>query len=260
VNPEKNASFEVTSQAALNGVKSATLQNFGQNVKSVDELVSAPFDLTEINKDKLITLSFRYAYRKLKSTTREYLYVYLSNDCGVNWSSKLYLDGSRLSTVVDAASWKPTQASEWKTVHLKTIDSKYWQPGTRLKFMFKNDAVNGGNNLYLDDINLYAGSPSDSIVKLEEKDTTTASTLSHSLSIFKLYPNPVKDIVTITNANSDQPIEVEITDLVGKIHVVKEIISINNEFNLSLENLEAGTYIVVLKSGEVTEIQKIIKE
>jgi PKD repeat protein len=260
VNPEKNASFEVTSQAALNGLKSATLQNFGQNVKSVDELVSAPFDLTEINKDKLITLSFRYAYRKLKSTTREYLYVYLSNDCGVNWSSKLYLDGSRLSTVADAASWKPTQVSEWKTVHLKTIDSKYWQPGTRLKFMFKNDAVNGGNNLYLDDINLYAGSPSDSIVKLEEKDTTTASTLNHSLSTFKLYPNPVKDNLTIKNPNSNQPIEVEITDLVGKIYLVKELTSTNNEFNLSLEKLEKGTYIIVLKTGDVKEIQKIIKE
>jgi PKD repeat protein len=267
VNPEKNASFEVTSQAARSGVKSATLQNFGQNVKSVDELVSAPFDLTEINKDKLITLSFRYAYRKLKSTTREYLYVYLSNDCGVNWSSKLYLDGSRLSTIAEAASWKPSGAllgiesdPEWKTIHLKTIDAKYWQPGTRIKFMFKNDAVNGGNNLYLDDINLYAGSPSDSIVKLEEKDTTTASVLRHSFSTFKLFPNPVKDIVTIKNPNSNQPVEVEIADLVGKIHLVKELTSTNNEFNLSLEKLEKGTYIVVLKTGDVKEIQKIIKE
>jgi PKD repeat protein len=165
VNPEKNQAFEVTSQAALSGVKSVVLQNFGQNVKSVDELVSPPFDLTDINKDKLITLSFRYAYRKLKPTTREYLYVYLSNDCGVNWSSKLYLDGSRISSVAEAASWKPSQVNEWVTIHLKTIDAKYWQPGTRIKFMFKNDAVNGGNNLYLDDINLYAGSPSDTIVK-----------------------------------------------------------------------------------------------
>lgn len=267
VNAEKNASFEVTSQAARSGVKSATLQNFGQNVKSVDELVSSPFDLSDINKDKLITLSFRYAYRKLKSTTREYLYVYLSNDCGVNWSSKLYLDGSRLSTIAEAASWKPSGAllgiesdPEWKTIHLKTIDAKYWQPGTRIKFMFKNDAVNGGNNLYLDDINLYAGSPSDTIVKLDEKDTTTASILNHSFSTFKLFPNPVKDIVTIKNPISNQPIEVEIADLVGKIHLVKELTSTNNEFNLSLEKLEKGTYIVVLKTGDVKEIQKIIKE
>jgi PKD repeat protein len=260
VNAEKNASFEVTSQAARSGVKSATLQNFGQKVKSVDELVSSPFDLSDINKDKLITLSFRYAYRKLKSTTREYLYVYLSNDCGVNWSSKLYLDGSRLSTIAEAASWKPSKVNEWVTIHLKTIDAKYWQPGTRIKFMFKNDASNGGNNLYLDDINLYAGSPSDSIVKLEEKDTTTASILNHSLSTFKLYPNPVKEILTIKNSISNQPIEVEITDLVGKIHLVKELTSTNNEFNLSMEKLEKGTYIVVLKTGDVKEIQKIIKE
>ena len=260
VNAEKNASFEVTSQAARSGVKSATLQNFGQNVKSVDELVSSPFDLSDINKDKLITLSFRYAYRKLKSTTREYLYVYLSNDCGVNWSSKLYLDGSRLSTIAEAASWKPSQVNEWVTIHLKTIDAKYWQPGTRLKFMFKNDPSNGGNNLYLDDINLYAGSPSDTIVKLEEKDTTTASILNHSFSTFKLFPNPVKDIVTIKNPISNQPIEVEIADLVGKIHLVKELTSTNNEFYLSLEKLEKGTYIVVLKTGDVKEIQKIIKE
>jgi hypothetical protein len=178
------------------------------------------------------------------------------------------LDGSRLSTIAEAASWKPSGAllgiesdPEWKTIHLKTIDAKYWQPGTRIKFMFKNDAVNGGNNLYLDDINLYAGSPSDSIVKLEEKDTTTtASVLRHSFSTFKLFPNPVKDIVTIKNPNSNQPVEVEIADLVGKIHLVKELTSTNNEFNLSLEKLEKGTYIVVLKTGDVKEIQKIIKE
>ena len=261
VNPEQNASFEVTSQAALNGDKSATLQNFGQNVKSVDELVSAPFDLSDINKDKLITLSFRYAYRKLKPTTREYLYVYLSNDCGVNWSSKLYLDGSRLSTVTDAVSWKPLQVSDWKTIHLRTIDAKYWQPGTRLKFMFKNDAVNGGNNLYLDDINLYAGAPSDTIVKVKENDsTTTASVLNLSFSTFKLFPNPLKDILTIKTNLINQPIDIQVTDLIGKVYLVKELITNNNEYNLSLEKLEKGTYIVVLKSGEVTEIQKIIKE
>ncbi|NDF59465.1 MAG: T9SS C-terminal target domain-containing protein [Crocinitomicaceae bacterium] len=261
VNGEKNASFEVTQKTARTGVKSVTLQNFGQTIKSVDELVSAPFDLTDINKDKLITLSFRFAYRKLKPTTNEYLYVYLSNDCGVNWSSKLYMSGSTLSTVSESSGWKPLQTSDWKTVHLRTIDAKYWQPGTRLKFMFKNDAVNGGNNLYIDDINLYAGSPSDTIVKVKDKDTiSTASILYHSLSSFKLYPNPIKDILTIKTIDSSQPIEIQITDLVGKIHLVKELISNNNEFNLSLENLEAGTYIVVLKSGEVTEIQKIIKE
>jgi 3-dehydroquinate synthase class II len=41
---------------------------------------------------------------------------------------------------------------------------------------------------------------------------------------------------------------------------VKELTSTNNEFNLSLEKLEKGTYIVVLKTGDVKEIQKIIKE
>jgi 3-dehydroquinate synthase class II len=75
-----------------------------------------------------------------------------------------------------------------------------------------------------------------------------------------MFPNPVKDIVTIKNPISNQPIEVEITDLVGKIHLVKELTSTNNEFNLSLEKLEKGTYIVVLKTGDVKEIQKIIKE
>ena len=126
--------------------------------------------------------------------------------------------------------------------------------------MFRNDSIYGGNNIYIDDINLYAGVPSDSIVRPVEKDTSTTSLKYQTLNFFKLMPNPIKDILTIKSNVNSQSIVLTICDVVGKVHLVNQFSITNNEFNLSLENLDRGTYIVMLKSGSLTEIQKIIKE
>jgi hypothetical protein len=75
-------------------------------------------------------------------------------------------------------------------------------------------------------------------------------------SKFSVYPNPVKDIVTITNI-SDSEIEfISIFDFNGKLVQLEK----GNSTQLNLGNLTKGVYFMNFKSNLGTIVKKIIKE
>ena len=80
----------------------------------------------------------------------------------------------------------PSSSADWVTVHMTNITTAYWVDNFRYKFEFESA---GGNNLYLDDINIYSGSPTnDLVVGLDEQDAIDHVTL---------YPNPTEGDVTV---------------------------------------------------------------
>ncbi len=78
---------------------------------------------------------------------------------------------------------------------------------------------------------------------------------SSSLSI---YPNPVKDILCITNEESEIQ-SVKIMDLSGRLLKADSFSENNTQVNVPVADLNAGTYIVVIQTGSGTETKKIIK-
>src|SRR5690606_31964793 len=107
------------------------------------------------------TLSFRYAYRKRIAGNTDMLKVYLSKDCGETWDVRKTLTATTMSgSNVATTSWTPT-AADWVTVHMTNVTNIYWNENFRFKFQF---TAAGGNNVYVDDINIYAGPPSNDIV------------------------------------------------------------------------------------------------
>ncbi|MEA3448787.1 MAG: T9SS type A sorting domain-containing protein, partial [Bacteroidota bacterium] len=74
---------------------------------------------------------------------------------------------------------------------------------------------------------------------------------------FSIYPNPAKDILYVTTSYTKG--EISIYDINGKL-IQKQAI-FNNNGEISVSNLSAGTYTVVLtnKNGEVG-VQKFVKE
>ncbi|WP_395052469.1 GEVED domain-containing protein, partial [Flavobacterium sp.] len=82
------------------------------------------------------------------------------------------------------------------------------------------------------------------------------STSNFDTSNFKFYPNPVNDILTISN-----------TDLISKVRVInllgQEIFSksINStEGKIDMSSLPTGTYLVKVSSNDLVKIIKIIKQ
>lgn len=247
-----NAKFELSTSAAHSGSKSAKLPNFGQSAGNFDELISAPVDLSGVTSGTNMTLSFRYAYRKRSSSNSETMKVYVTNDCGTTWAPRKTLFGDLLGSTVSTTSWTPTSSADWVTVHMTNVTSNYWVDNFRYKFEFESD---GGNNLYIDDINIYTGSPSDNlIVGLEDQ-----AELSH----VTLYPNPTQGDVTVQfDAASAQQLSFEIADITGKV-VMTQVIEATTGANLVVlgtENLASGMYFLNMNgAGLQNALQFVVK-
>lgn len=237
-NQNNNNTWTIENTTAHSGVNCARITNFGQAAGSIDELTSAPIDLSVIPSTGTVTLSFRYAYRKKTSADYEYLKVFVSSNCGETWAQRKTLGGNSLSSLTSSTSWKPTQQSDWVTVHMTNITNSYFTPNFKMRFRFEGE---GGNNIYLDDINMYSGAPSDNLI-LGITDLVDVSNV-------ELYPNPTEgDIHIKYTANHSEKMIVLITDITGKVVSTSQVSSTegNNLIIVPTEGMSSGTYFVKL--------------
>jgi hypothetical protein len=240
-NGNSNNTFVLDNTIGHSGTKCAKLINFGQTGSNIDALIAAPVDLGSVaSQGGQVTLSFRYAYRKKTSTDLEYLKVFVTNDCGGNWVQRKTLSGNALGTLTSSTSWSPSSASDWVTVHMINVTSEYWVDNFRYKFQFEG---NGGNNFYLDDINIYLGAPSDNIV-LGLSETGEIQDLN-------LYPNPTdKELNLRFSVSEPQQTFIQITDISGKqveLHAVNAA-SGANLVMIDAEKYAAGSYLMTIST------------
>ena len=160
-NPQNNAKFALLSGIGHTGNKCVKLANFGQTGINTDELIANPVNLSEVTSASNVTLSFRYSYRKRTTTTAEKLHVLLSGDCGDSWLIRRTFQASSLGTTVQTSAWTPTDSSQWVTAHITNTLSSNWNKNFRYKFRFEGE---NGNNLYLDNINIYPSGPTNGLV------------------------------------------------------------------------------------------------
>ena len=116
------------------------------------------------------------------------------------------------------------------------------------KFEFTND---NGNNIYIDNINLYPESMTDLV----------EGRISNTLSV---YPNPTSDQVTVeikTTQKEDYTIELynAIGEKIGVIYQGPLAVGENN-FEYSTADLAKGIYIIKVSSQGTYETLKLIKE
>jgi len=244
------ASFVITATSSLSGQQSAFLQNFGQPDESLDNLTSGPLNLSVLQQSENITLSFRYAYRKRSVSNEEWLRVFITQSCLDPWVQRKTLKGDVLSELTSSNYWTPAGSEDWTTVHMTNITSSYYEEDFRVRFQFEAD---GGNNFFLDDINLYQGEPSDDIVLvgLDEEN----------MGDFNLYPNPADDALNIQfDQKEGGPTTIVITDVSGKQVMEQNIVSAkgDNLVILDTQSLSPGVYMVGLAQGGLVKTQKVV--
>lgn len=235
--------WEVTTSAGKTGTNSAKLSNFNEPVGQIDELISGPVNLSSITAGTGVTLSFKCAYRKRTSSNNDLLKVLLSKDCGESWDLRKTVTSSTMSGTATATSaWTPTP-NDWVTVHVTNIISTFWTDNFRYKFQFTSG---GGNNVYIDDINIYAGSPSEEPVTAGLKDVGSLANIS-------LFPNPADNEVQIAFSSKAASNEVKfyVTDLTGKRLEQHTVLANegNNLVYIATSNLSAGTYLIQMIDG-----------
>lgn len=243
--------FYVVNTAAHSGIKSVKLTNYNQDAGEVDELIAAPIDLSDVDTaaGEFITLSFRYAYRKTDVNNTEWLKLWVKDGCASPWTIKKVLQGNLLGSEVVQTNWTP-QPEDWVTVHVQSISSIYWTPSFQMKFEFISD---GGNNLYLDDINIYKGAPSEELIGIEDLS---------SLQKVQLYPNPAQTEVNLLfDASAPGIVNIRLSDVNGREINSSQILAQtgHNLIQFETESLMAGMYFIVLDNGKNTEVLKFSK-
>jgi len=171
----------------------------------------------------------------------------MSSDCGETWLQRKVLPGSILSPLVVPASWVPSTLNDWTTIHLTNLTPAMMTSSFRYKFTFQS---NEGNNIYIDDINIYNGAPSDNIVLgiAHQEDF---------LNDIQLYPNPGSDETYLRfQLTTQQDVKIAATDLMGKTLSVKTISGSfgDNLVVLDVSSFSAGTYYfqVQTENGQKT--------
>lgn len=238
--PGNSTAWTVTNTAGNSGTNSAKLANFGQTADALDYLTSGQVDLSNIAASEA-TFSFRYAYRKRNSANDDVLKVYFSNDCAENWNVRKTLSATTMTQGATAASaWTPT-ANDWITVHVTNLTNQYWVENFRFRFEFK---AGEGNNIYLDDINIYEGPESDNVVVGLDELTSVNGAM--------VYPNPAENELNVKfNALTNQAMVVVITDITGKVVQTYNVNAVqgDNLVYVSTEQLASGAYFVNLTEG-----------
>lgn len=234
--------FQLETTTGHTGTKCAKVANFNQPSGNTDELIGMPLDLTNISE---LTMTFRYAYRRQNASDDDWLRVFVTNDCGDSWAVRKTLHGAQISSQIFSSSYKPTTQAEWVTVHMTNITNTYWVDNFRYKFAFE---AGDGNNIYLDNINIYAGAPSDNLVAdLEE---------SSVFSDFTLYPNPADEELTVQfSLPNAQNLQIVLMDISGKVlrtHSIQANEGLNQVF-LATDEFSSGMYFLEARGAGISK-------
>ncbi len=241
--------WEVYDGVGSSGTKCTKLKNFGIGNGSVDELISGPIDLSGVSAAEAMVFNFKYAYKRRSASNDERLRVFVSKDCGESWVLRETLNGDELGPLVLSSSFTPVMPAdplEWYQVDITTITSTYFVSNFMFKFEFTNDQ---GNNIYIDDINLYPAS----MVGLGNSAVSDAN----------VFPNPSSDVVEIS---LDLIVSSELTltlynPLGQKVATVftGELSEGPNTLNYSMKDLSPGIYQLRIGNGVGTKSISVVK-
>jgi hypothetical protein len=140
--------WKVSNEAAYSGEQSIKLDNFGKCGSRIDELISQSFDFSPFSS---VNVSFKVAFARTTEVNSCYLRMYSSKDCGKTWLLNWAKSTTQLQSVSTPVGtpFIPADESEWKNYTVSLTNSAYMVEGAMLKFEFGGE---GGNNLYLDDV------------------------------------------------------------------------------------------------------------
>lgn len=190
-------------------------------------------------------LMFDVAYARWGPSNSDSLEVLASTDCGQTYTSLYLKGGTTLATSPDDQALFVPTAAQWRT---ETINLSAYSSASQLLFAFRNRG-HYGNVIYVDNINI------PSTTGLEAMQTQ-----QFSLSV---YPNPAHQEVQLSIASiSGGDCTISISDELGQeIYRKNAVLTAgSNVVPVSLGRLQAGIYLVSVKSNKYLATKKLVVE
>ncbi len=242
-NSDAGVTWERDSMAVqFAGLGSAKINNLiNTNYGQADAMILPTFDLSTFTNPYI---SFRWAYAKSDPNYSDELIVLISTDCEVNYTQIFYRTGSTMTTgPTQTTPYIPDSNTVWKLCNV-SLGSYATCDHAILKIV---NVTDGGNNLYIDNINLGA-----SAVGIFENTPDARSVV--------VYPNPANEqvVLTIDHNAFAKDAELHLYDLMGN-SVYEEKMSSAQQV-LDLRNYPAGIYFITIRTQNSVLTKKLIKQ
>jgi PKD repeat protein len=227
------SNWTVTSTVAASGSKSIMINNLSNTAGDISILMGPTFDLASIGSP---ALSFAMAYQQQTTTNTDELQVAVSTDCGATWISKWVHSGTALQPVsVGGQSISPfipvpSQFTTY-TVNLNSVASS---TNVMFRWVFYAGASSVGNNIYLDNINIY------------NSTATGIEQFTGNNEQVTIYPNPSNgNFVIETSSVANQTIQ--LYDINGRLVLSQ---TIQGKTAIDANRLNEGVYNIIIIGNE----------
>ncbi|HNR21242.1 MAG TPA: T9SS type A sorting domain-containing protein [Bacteroidia bacterium] len=228
--------------AGFNGAGSAKIDYYNSTAGNVDILDI----LEELNLSNAsnASLTFDVAHRQYSAQYSDVLAIDASTDCGQTWNTVWTKSGAALATVTGylTTAFTPT-AAQWRNETV-SLNSLLGSAQVLLRIRAVSDY---GNNGYVDNVNVTITTG------------VTDAAIENSLSIF---PNPAKDLVSVTaQLNKADDVTITIYDVTGRVIYTNElnnVTTINSKIDVNA--FAKGTYILEVSTTEENIVRKIVVE
>jgi PKD repeat protein len=229
-NPDGANTWSIVTNAGYSSARCIRMNNFGNPEGSVDAFITPQFDFSNTTRP---VISFRISSARKTSTDNDQLKVLVSTDCGEKWVTKYSKKGVSLANAgIVTTSFKPSNNSQWRVDSIINLSGYAGNPSVRFKFEFTGD---GGNNLYIDNINL--------------DNSTSISNPEVEGFNFELFPNPAQDETSLHfSLRSAKMVSVQVLDMLGRI--VKSI---------DAKNYSSGEHSILLKRNDIPSGNYVVK-
>jgi len=219
--------WEITNAASYSNSHAIWLNNYNNPMNTKDELYSQMIDITGVATP---AIKFKYAFARKDSTNKDQLQVFITKDCNSSWLQRLSVIGAALETVPPvASSFVPGTTADWKEA-IALIPATYQTSTFRFKIVFTSK---GGNNIFIDDINL------DTHIGTDEQ------LLMNNLSV---YPNPADNELNFAFESKENTVaNFIICNLLGEEFMRRDNVELNQGVNtqtISVSTLTQGVYFI----------------
>lgn len=240
--------WQETTLASYSQPNALRIPNFNATAGRVYNLISPSYDFTDITGTLHLNYKIAFANRT-SGLNQDEMKVYLSSNCGQTWTlRKTYSIGDLATSGSSPSSWAPTQLSQWRTDSITGLTPWATKDNVRIRFEFFSG---GGNNLYLDDLNIHAALGVESLGKDDL-----------GLSVF---PNPAQDNLHLAfSINESFQVQVLLRDITGRTVYMNDLGELGpNAYDIPItlsDNFPSGMYFIDLQIDGRSFTEKILIE
>lgn len=221
----------------------------------VDDLISPAFDLTTVSSP---VLKFNYsgATRLELGTNNQFgvdndgdgMRIFYSTNCGESWqvlSGGIIQNEALINTGLVSTFYTPWDGSIWTEKSINIPAGAANNDNVRFKFQFTSGGY--GNNLYLDDFRI--------------EGPTSVEELEGQFGM-NLYPNPAEEMATLSfEMPTTDKVSMTLVDVTGRqvLTVYEGTLQQGDyNFNIELNNLDAGLYMLNVQYKDLNFAKKLI--